>query len=255
MYIDSHTHLSDDVLISNIDDIIAGFSESGIDIVIEIGSDMPSSRSALKLSEKYDCIYAVVGCHPIVAESVTDDDMLEIEKLCQGEKVVALGEIGLDYHYDMDRDLQKKLFVKQIVLADKLHLPIVVHLRDAYGDMEEILHEYKSFINNGILFHCYSGSAEMVERFKFLDAYYAFGGAITFKNNNRELAIKAVQIDRLLLETDCPYLTPVPFRGKVNNPNHIPIIAKKLGEALALTAEEVGEITSANTKRFYRINI
>ncbi len=253
MYIDSHTHLSDDVFLDSVDGIIDGFKESGLEMVVEIGSDMKSSRSAALLAEKYDCVYAVIGCHPIATNDVTDEDMLEIEQLCAGKKVVALGEIGLDYHYDMDRELQKKLFIRQLILADKLSLPVVIHLRDAYADMEEILHEYHSYINNGILFHCYSGSAEMVERFAFLDAYYAFGGAVTFKNNNRELAIKAVPIDRLLLETDCPYMTPVPYRGKVNNPNYIPIIAAKVGEALGMTADQIGVIASDNTKRFYRI--
>ena len=253
MYIDSHTHLSDEKLIGDIDEIITGFSESGIDMVVEIGSDMESSRSAVSLAAKYDCIYAIVGCHPISTGDVTDADMLELESLAKCDKVVAFGEIGLDYHYDMDREEQKKLFISQLLLADKVGLPVVIHLRDAYEDMETILNEYKSYINNGILFHCYSGSAEMVQRFSHLDPYYAFGGAITFKKNNRELAIRAVPTDRLLLETDCPYMTPVPFRGKLNNPNYIPIIAEKMGEALGLTAEQVGELTSANTKRFYRI--
>ncbi len=254
MYIDSHTHLSDDLLIGDIDKIISDFSESGIEMVFEIGSDMASSRSAAKLASQYDCIYAVVGCHPIATDDVTEADMLELEQLAKGDKIVALGEIGLDYHYDIDHNRQKALFVKQIILADKLSLPIVVHLRDAYQDMEQILTENKQYINNGILFHCYSGSAEMVDRFAFLDPYYAFGGAITFKKNNRELAIKAVPQDRLLIETDCPYMTPVPFRGKVNNPNYIYLVAEKMGEGLRMSGEEVGVLTNINTKRFYRIN-
>lgn len=253
MYIDSHTHLSDDILINDIESIIEGFKESEVEMVFEIGSDMASSRSAVKLAHDYDCIYAVVGCHPIATEDVIDSDMAELEMLARDDRVVAFGEIGLDYHYDICREKQKELFIKQIKMADKLNLPIVVHLRDAYQDMEEILIKYQKYINNGILFHCYSGSAEMVQRFKFLDAYYAFGGAITFKNNNRELAIKAVGLDRLMIETDCPYMTPVPFRGKVNTPNYVVHVAQKMSEILEITAQEVGEITSRNTKRFYRV--
>ena len=132
-------------------------------------------------------------------------------------------------------------------------LPVVIHLRDAYQDMESIFIEYKGYLKNGVLLHCYSGSKEMIDRFAFLDPYYAFGGSITFKNNNRAEVIRAVKKDRLLLETDCPYLTPVPFRGKTNNPNYLKYIAERMAQDLGISYEEVANLTYQNTKRFYRI--
>ena len=173
--------------------------------------------------------------------------------LAKNNKVVAIGEIGLDYHYDYDKTAQKSLLIKQIILADSLNLPVIIHLRDAYLDMENILKEYKKYINNGILFHCYSGSREMIDRFAFLDPYYAFGGAITFKNNNRAEVIKTVKKDRLMLETDCPYLTPVPHRGEINTPNNLKFVAKRMALDLGISYDEIAKITTENTKRFYNI--
>jgi len=216
MLIDSHAHLLDERLRDNIPAIVADFAKNDVEMSVEIGADMDSSRGAVKLADSYKNIYAAVGLHPESAESFSEDDIKEIAMLAKNSKVVAIGEIGLDYHYDYDKTAQKSLLIKQIILADSLNLPVIIHLRDAYLDMENILKEYKKYINNGILFHCYSGSREMIDRFAFLDPYYAFGGAITFKNNNRAEVIKAVKKDRLMLETDCPYLTPVPHRGVIN---------------------------------------
>ena len=221
MLIDSHAHLLDERLKDNIPAIVADFAKNDVEMSVEIGADMESSRGAVKLADSYKNIYAAVGLHPESAESFSDDDLKEIAMLAKNNKVVAIGEIGLDYHYDYDKTAQKSLLIKQIILADSLNLPVIIHLRDAYLDMENILKEYKKYINNGILFHCYSGSREMIDRFAFLDPYYAFGGAITFKNNNRAEVIKTVKKDRLMLETDCPYLTPVPHRGEINTPNNL----------------------------------
>lgn len=253
MLIDSHAHLLDERLRDNIPEIIAKYPENDVEMSIEIGCDMPSSRGAVQLSKAYKNIYAVVGCHPYVCDQITDDDLLEIEELSKNLKVVAIGEIGLDYHYNYDKTLQKSLFTKQLLLADKLGLPVVIHLREAYQDMEQILIEYKNHINNGILLHCYSGSKEMLDRFAFLDPYYAFGGAITFKNNNRADVIKAVKKDRLMVETDCPYLTPTPHRGEVNSPNYLKFVAQRMADDLGISYDEVVKITNENTKRFYRI--
>lgn len=190
MLIDSHAHLLDERLRDNIPAIVADFAKNDVEMSVEIGADMDSSRGAVKLAESYKNIYAAVGLHPESAESFSEDDIKEIAMLAKNNKVVAIGEIGLDYHYDYDKTAQKSLLIKQIILADSLNLPVIIHLRDAYLDMENILKEYKKYINNGILFHCYSGSREMIDRFAFLDPYYAFGGAITFKNNNRAEVIK-----------------------------------------------------------------
>lgn len=253
MLIDSHAHLLDERLVESIPEILAQYPINDIELSIEIGADMSSSKGAVLLAEKYDNIYATVGLHPEFAERATDDDIEELRLLAQNDKVVAIGEIGLDYHYDYDKTAQKSLLIKQILLADTLQLPVVIHLRDAYQDMESIFTKYKDYLKNGVLLHCYSGSKEMIDRFAFLDPYYAFGGSITFKNNNRAEVIRAVKKDRLLLETDSPYLTPVPFRGKTNNPNYLKYIAERMAQDLGISYEEVANLTYQNTKRFYRI--
>ncbi len=253
MLIDSHAHLLDERLKDNIPAIVADFAKNDVEMSVEIGADMESSRGAVKLADSYKNIYAAVGLHPESAESFSDDDLKEIAMLAKNNKVVAIGEIGLDYHYDYDKTAQKSLLIKQIILADSLNLPVIIHLRDAYLDMENILKEYKKYINNGILFHCYSGSREMIDRFAFLDPYYAFGGAITFKNNNRAEVIKTVKKDRLMLETDCPYLTPVPHRGEINTPNNLKFVAKRMALDLDMSYDEIAKITTENTKRFYNI--
>ena len=253
MLIDSHAHLLDERLKDNIPAIVADFAKNDVEMSVEIGADMESSRGAVKLAGSYKNIYAAVGLHPESAESFSDDDINEIAMLAKNNKVVAIGEIGLDYHYDYDKTAQKSLLIKQIILADRLNLPVIIHLRDAYLDMENILKEYKKYINNGILFHCYSGSREMIDRFAFLDPYYAFGGAITFKNNNRAEVIKAVKKDRLMLETDCPYLTPVPHRGEINTPNNLKFVAERMALDLGMSYDEIAKITTENTKRFYNI--
>jgi len=253
MLIDSHAHLLDERLMDNIPAIVADFAKNDVEMSVEIGADMDSSRGAVKLADSYKNIYAAVGLHPESAESFSEDDIKEIAMLAKNSKVVAIGEIGLDYHYDYDKTAQKSLLIKQIILADSLNLPVIIHLRDAYLDMENILKEYKKYINNGILFHCYSGSREMIDRFAFLDPYYAFGGAITFKNNNRAEVIKAVKKDRLMLETDCPYLTPVPHRGEINTPNNLKFVAERIALDLGMSYDEIAKITTENTKRFYNI--
>ena len=253
MLIDSHAHLLDERLRDNIPAIVADFAKNDVEMSVEIGADMDSSRGAVKLADSYKNIYAAVGLHPESAESFSEDDLKEIAMLAKNNKVVAIGEIGLDYHYDYDKTAQKSLLIKQIILADSLNLPVIIHLRDAYLDMENILKEYKKYINNGILFHCYSGSREMIDRFAFLDPYYAFGGAITFKNNNRAEVIKAVKKDRLMLETDCPYLTPVPHRGEINTPNNLKFVAERIALDLGMSYDEIAKITTENTKRFYNI--
>ena len=253
MLIDSHAHLLDERLRDNIPAIVADFAKNDVEMSVEIGADMDSSRGAVKLADSYKNIYAAVGLHPESAESFSEDDIKEIAMLAKNSKVVAIGEIGLDYHYDYDKTAQKSLLIKQIILADSLNLPVIIHLRDAYLDMENILKEYKKYINNGILFHCYSGSREMIDRFAFLDPYYAFGGAITFKNNNRAEVIKAVKKDRLMLETDCPYLTPVPHRGEINTPNNLKFVAERMALDLDMSYDEIAKITTENTKRFYNI--
>lgn len=253
MLIDSHAHLLDERLCDSIADIVADYPNNDVEMSIEIGADIESSIGAVQLASKYSNIYATVGMHPQCAPNFTQKDVEQIAKLAKSSKVVAIGEIGLDYHYDYEKSLQKSLLIEQILIADDLKLPVVLHLRDAYQDMESILHEYQKHLCNGVLLHCYSGSREMIDRFAFLDPYYAFGGAITFKNNNRADVIRAIKRDRLLVETDCPYLTPVPHRGEVNTPNFLKFVAERMASDLGISYDDVAKITNENTRRFYRI--
>lgn len=257
MLIDSHCHLNDEKLLPEAAEIVSGFSGHGIESAICVGYDMPSSETAVELAEKYDGIYAVIGIHPHDATTADYDKYERLATLSSSKKVVGIGEIGLDYHYDLSpRAIQKGAFAEQLELADTLGLPVVLHVREAYEDAKSILFESRRFLNNGVLLHCYSGSKEFVKIFGELDAYFAFGGAITFNNAKHNIeAMKEVPLDRLLLETDCPYMTPVPFRGKTNKPEYVNLVADKASEVLNIPREELAKITTENTKRlFIRMN-
>lgn len=253
MLIDTHCHLNDEKLLPEAGEIVAGFSSCGIESAICVGYDMPSSEVAAELAEKYENLYAAVGIHPHDAVTADYDKYERLATLSSSQKVVAIGEIGLDYHYDLSpRAIQKGAFREQIELADTLGLPIVLHIREAYEDARQILFESKRYINNGLLLHCYSGSKEFVKVFGELDAYFAFGGAITFNNARHNIeALQTVPRDRLLLETDCPYMTPVPHRGKTNRPEYIGLVAKRAAEVLNIEEEEIEKITSDNAKRLF----
>lgn len=253
MLIDSHCHLNDSDLAPLADRIVGDFASDGILAVVNVGYDMPSSILAVKQANEYQNVFAAIGMHPHDSRLMTDDDYDVLRGLAKDEKVVAIGEIGLDYHYDLSpRETQKEVFERQLVLADELKLPVILHVREAYEDTREILERNKKYLNSGVLLHCYSGSAEMVKTFDKYDCYYAFGGAITFKNAKHNLeALKAVKSDRLLLETDCPYMTPVPFRGQMNEPKHINLVLEKAAEILEKDKEELAKETVKNTLAFF----
>lgn len=253
MLIDTHCHLNDEKLLCNADRIVASFKDDGLESAICVGYDMPSSECAVTLAEKFEEIYAAVGVHPHDADTLDDEACQRILELAKHKKVVAIGEIGLDYYYDLsEREVQKSAFAKQIELANQAELPIALHVRDAYEDTRKILFDMKGYIKNGLLLHCYSGSSEYVKIFDKLDAYYAFGGAITFKNAKHNLeSLAVVPKGRLLLETDCPYMTPVPFRGKINEPKYVSLVAQKAAQVLGMSVEEIEEITTQNAKRLF----
>ena len=254
MLIDSHCHLNDSDLAPIADKIVGDFVADGLLAVINVGYDMPSSILAVEQANKYKNVFAAIGMHPHDSKLMQANDYDVLRQLSKDEKVVAIGEIGLDYHYDLSpRDVQQKVFELQIILADELKLPIILHVREAYEDTREILERNKQHLNNGVLLHCYSGSAEMVKVFDKYDCYYAFGGAITFKNAKHNLeALKAVKSDRLLLETDCPYMTPVPFRGQINEPKNIKLVLKKASEILEKDEDELAQKTVNNTLAFFK---
>ncbi len=254
MLIDSHCHLNDEDLAPIADRIVGDFERDGILAAVNVGFDMPSSALAVEQAEKYKNVFAAVGMHPHDSRLMTDADYDVLKELSQHDKVVAIGEIGLDYHYDLSpRDVQKQVFERQIILADELGLPIVLHVREAYEDTREILERNKNHLSHGVLLHCYSGSADMVKVFDKYDCYFAFGGAITFKNAKHNLeSLKVVREDRLLFETDCPYMTPVPFRGQTNEPKFINLVLEKAAEILEKDKEELAQTSVQNTLSFFK---
>lgn len=253
--IDTHVHLNDERLSPHIDEIVGSMPSDGISALINVGYDIPSSELALKQAENYDGVYCALGVHPHDASTYDRAAEEFLVKASSSPKCVAIGEIGLDYYYDLSpRAVQKDVFVRQLDLAHSLKKPVVIHLRDAYGDMLPLLKENKDKLEYGVLLHCYSGSAEMLKEFCKLGAYFAYGGAITFKNATEKPAVvRATPIDRLLLETDCPYMTPVPYRGQTNYPRYVSLVRDRVAEILSKDVEEIDAITTDNAGRFFNI--
>ena len=252
MIIDSHAHLNDERLYPKAEEIIAGFKDNNIESCIIAGFSYKSSVLGVELAEKYNQ-YAIIGTHPEEVTEVTKVTLDKYKELAKNNKVVGIGEIGLDYYYEDNppKDQQIQAFEAQIELADEVNLPIALHVRDAYGDCLDVLQNMHSKLNNGVLLHCYSSSVEMIERFLKFDCYFALGGAITFKNAKKDDVIKAIPKDRLLVETDCPYLTPHPHRGETNEPKFINLTIDKISDVLAVAREEIIDITNRNTKRLF----
>lgn len=253
--IDSHVHLDDEAFDEDRDELIKNLNENGIEIVVNNSSDLSSSENSVKLANKYENIYASIGVHPHEAESYNDDVGKKLIELSKNKKVVAIGEIGLDYYYDNSpRDIQREVFKKQIALAAKLKKNIVIHSRDASEETFEILKEAHEKYEFVALIHCFSQSVEMMEKYLKMGDYIALGGAVTFKNSKtpKEVA-KKVDLERLLLETDCPYMTPVPYRGKRNEPKYVKFTCNYIADLRQIESSELEKITAANTKRFFGI--
>lgn len=251
MFVDVHAHLDDEAFDDDREQVLKSIEAAGI-IVINAGSDLATSRFSVELAEKHEFIYACVGVHPHEAHKVQKDYIKELEKLAKSPKVLGIGEIGLDYYYDFsDKKIQKKIFLEQLELAKGLELPVVIHDRDAHQDTLDILR--RSRPDRGLM-HCYSGSLEMAEEFIRLGFYFSFGGVISFKNAKKpkEVASK-LPLDRILLETDCPYLTPEPYRGKRNDSTKIPVIAEQLAELRQLSASEIKKAAYSNFTRLFNL--
>jgi TatD DNase family protein len=254
MYFDSHCHLNDPSLLTNLDEVIKRAKDNGVTLMNIIGYDLSSSKKAIEIANKYEGIYATVGIHPNDLHKMNKNDFDEIEKLLTKDKVIAVGEIGLDYHYeDTYKDLQKEYLVKFLHLANKYKKPIVIHVRDALNDALTIFKEHKSLIIGGVM-HCYSGSKEMAKEFVKLGLYIGVDGPVTFLNARviKEV-VSDVPLEWLLIETDCPYLTPHPYRGKRNEPSYLPLIAQKIAELKNLSVEEVAFTTTNNAKRLFNL--
>lgn len=253
MLFDTHAHLDDRAFDVDREALLANLPQQGIGLVMNPGCSLASSRNASKLSRQYDYIYAAVGSHPDVADEVSGEVLEEYRSLCrQNPKIKAIGEIGLDYHYeDIPREIQLKAFRMQMAMARELGLPVIVHEREAHEDGMKVVEEFPEV--KGV-FHCYSGSAEMAKELVRRGWYIGFTGVLTFRNARKAVEVAAsIPIDRIVLETDCPYMAPEPFRGKRNDPGKLYRMAEKLAEIRGLTLEEVHAITMENGKRLYRI--
>ena len=252
MYIDSHCHLSKEYY-ENLDEVVNKAKENKVNTLIISGCDKNGIIEGLDIINKYENIYMTIGFHPSEVNITTDEDLIWLENLIkENDKIIAVGEIGLDYYWVKDnKELQRKLFRKQLDIAKKLNLPVVIHSREATQETYDILKEYKL---NGII-HCYSGSLEMAKEYIKLGYKIGIGGVVTFKNTNLVEVVNEIDIKNITLETDSPYLAPTPYRGKQNSPEYIPIIAEKISEIKEITKEQVGEITTNNIKELFKINV
>ena len=248
---DSHAHYTDKAFNEDREIMLGSLKESGVCGIINCGADIASSVSSIELANKYDYIYAACGIHPEEADKTPENYIDILRDLAKNEKCIAIGEIGLDYYWRQDtKDLQKELFEKQILLAKELDLPIIVHDREAHGDTIEIL---KKHCPKGVL-HCFSGSVETAKEVLKLGMYIGLGGALTFKNARKAVEVaEMLPLDILLLETDCPYMAPVPMRGKRNNSSYISFVAQKVAEIKGIDPQSVLDVTTENTKRLFNI--
>lgn len=248
---DTHAHYDDSRFDEDRDELIASLSEKGVSHIVNCGCDLKSSLTTVALAEKYDFVYAAVGVHAHEAEEATEGDLAEIESLYEREKVVAVGEIGLDYHYDFSPiERQLEIFERQLILANRLDLPVIVHDREAHEDTMNLLKKYKP---KGVV-HCFSGSAEMAKEIVKFGMYIGIGGAVTFKNAKKPVeVVEYLPLDRLLLETDAPYMTPVPFRGQRCDSAHIAYTAEKIAEIKAIDTQELIDICNKNAKNLFGI--
>lgn len=254
MLIDTHAHIQDEDLLKDLENVLARAAEAGLEKIICVGYDLHSSQAALNLARKYRQVYAVVGIHPHDANSLNTEVIQKIYTMARDPRVLAIGEIGLDFYRDLSpREQQRKAFREQIKLAQELGKPIVIHDRDAHQEVLEIIRAEKAGKNQGIM-HCYSGWLPLAVDLIKEGFYLSFAGPLTFKNarKTQEVAAK-IPMDKILIETDCPYLAPDPLRGKLNEPANVKYVAAKLAELRNKSIDEIAYLTNLNAKKVYRI--
>lgn len=254
MLFDTHAHYDDKRFDADRNEVLESLKDYDVTNIVNIGSSMETSRASAALAEEYDFVYATVGVHPSETGDLTEDDIEELKELCKNPKVRAIGEIGLDYHYlpdDVPADIQRKWFARQLDLAKELSVPVVIHDRESKGECIEILKEKK--ISNGVV-HCFSGSVETAKTILDMGLMISFTGVLTFKNARKAAeACAVVPLDRLMIETDCPYMAPEPYRGERNFSGYVEFVARKMAEIKNVSYEEIVRITEKNAKRFYGI--
>ena len=254
MIFDTHAHYDDSDFDIDREELIEQMKEAGISHIVNIGASLESTKSTLELAEKYDFIYAAVGVHPSDVDKLDEEGFVWLKKQCALPKVVAVGEIGLDYYWDEpERAIQKEWFARQIALAREVRLPIVVHSREAAQDTIDIMKTEKADEAGGII-HCFSYTKETAKIFLEMDFSFGIGGVVTFKNAKKlKEAVEYIPMDKIVIETDCPYLSPEPNRGKRNSSLNLPYVIKAIAELKHLSEEEVMKITYENAKKIYRI--
>lgn len=255
MFIDTHVHLNADQYEEDVEKVIGNALDAGVEKMVVIGFDTKTIKKAIALAETYPFIYAVVGWHPVDAIDCTEEDLQWIENLAAHPKVVAIGETGLDYYWDKSpKDVQQELFRKQIRLAKKVNLPIVIHNRDATGDVIAILKEEDAAAVGGIM-HCFGGSVETARECINMNFMISLGGPVTFKNAKtpKEVA-KEIPLEHLLIETDAPYLAPHPYRGKRNEPAYVTLVAEEIARLKEIPVEEVAKQTTRNAIQFFKLD-
>lgn len=253
MLIDSHAHLTDEKFNENRFDIISSLSKNNVEKVFCVAYNKKSLKEVFELSQKFENIYAIIGIHPEEVDDFDDEAIQLIKEYSKNSKVIGIGEIGLDYHFRKDNiQKQKQIFVEQIKLAYELQLPISIHNRESTGDLLKILEENKQFLTYGGVLHCFSESVEVYNIIKKFGLKIAFGGTLTFKNNVTATKVcEIANLDDILIETDCPYLTPVPFRGQTNEPKNVSLVAQKIGEIKKLSYDTIVSKTTQNALNLF----
>ena len=250
---DTHAHYDDEAFDADRDAVLSALPEAGVSLVLDPGCDLPSSQRAAALAEAYPHVYAAVGVHPEHCADFGEAALSALRQLAARPRVIAIGEIGLDYYWEQNppREIQRQAFRAQLALARELDLPVIVHDREAHGDTLDLLREFPAV--RGVL-HCFSGSPEMARALAERGWYFGFDGPVTYKNARRAPEVAAVTpLDRMLVETDSPYMTPVPYRGKRNDSGYVYLVAEKLAAWKGLAPEELARITTENGKRLFRI--
>lgn len=252
MYFDSHAHYDDERFEEDRESLLESLKEKGVDFVVNAAADMSSCYTSLALAEKYPFIYSSIGVHPHDVKDLTEADLEEMKQLAAHKKVVAIGEIGLDYYYDNSpREMQRIWFMKQLLLAKELDLPVIIHSRDASQETFDLIVE--SGVKEGVI-HCFSGSYELAKEYVKRGFYIGVGGSLTFKNARKTVeVVEGIGLDHILIETDSPYLTPVPHRGKRNDSSYLEYVVQKIAEIKGISEDEVARITCQNAKLLFRI--
>lgn len=255
MIFDTHAHYDDDAFDDDRDELLKSLRTEGIGNVVNIGSDVKSSEATVHLAEKYPFVYGAVGVHPSSTGQLDEEGYMRLEELAKAPKIVAIGEIGLDYYWDEpERDKQQYWFRRQLGLARQLGLPVVIHSRDAARDTWEIMKDENAEQTGGVI-HCFSYGKEMAREYLSMGFYLGIGGVLTFKNAKKLVeTVSYAPLERLVLETDCPYLAPVPYRGKRNSSLYLPYVVEVLAHIKGKTCEEIVEITEQNARALYRLD-